>query len=120
MSGFYFGRDKSDILGDQPQYFYGLKRNDDGEITFTKVNQLSRTDSLMVNNPGDVNNNYDQFEIGVDFYEGRNVYHAILYPNLNFEQYRWDERSVSYYIDATGELVARINTQYTYPTGISS
>jgi len=122
MSGNYsFGRSKEEQIGDQPTYFYGIKRNDDGEITLTRVNQLSRSDSISINNPGDIDNNYEGFEIGTDFFEGRDVFHNIVYENLLYEQYRWDERNVYYYVDPTsGQLVARINTKYTYPSGISS
>jgi len=122
MSGNYsFGRSKDEQIGGQPTYFYGIKRNDDGEITLTRVNQLSRTDSIAINNPGDIDNNYENFEIGTDFFEGRDVFHNIVYENLLYEQYRWDERNVYYYVDpASGQLIARINTKYTYPSGISS
>ena len=62
--------------------------------------------------------NYEDFEQGQDFYEGRNVNHEIVYENLNYEQFRWDNRSINYYIDDSGNLVARINEGYTYPTGV--
>lgn len=120
-SNYVFGTSKEDLIGSQPTYFYGIKRNDDGEITLTRVNQLSRNDSLAINDPGDINNNYEGFEIGTDFYEGRDVFHHIVYTNLLYEQYRWDNRNAYYYIDpASGQLVARIATKYSYPPGISS
>ena len=62
--------------------------------------------------------NYEDFEQGQDFYEGRNVNHEKVYTNLNYEQFRWDNRSINYYIDDSGNLVARINEGYTYPTGV--
>ena len=119
-SNYLFGRDASELIGDQPKYFYGIKRNDDGEITFYRVNQLSRDDSIEINTPGDIAENYDNFEIGVDFYEGRDVFHYIVYDNLIYEQYRWDDRSIYYYVNDEGQLVARINTKYSYPSGIQS
>lgn len=119
-SNYFFGRTKEQQIGTQPQYFYGLRRNDDGELFLVRVNQLSRTDSLEINNEGDIANNYDNFEVGTDFYENRDVYHNIVFANLIYEQYRWDDRSVYYFINTDGQLVARINTKYTYPTGISS
>lgn len=119
-SNYFFGRTKEQQIGTQPQYFYGLRRNDDGELFLVRVNQLSRTDSLEINNEGDINNNYDNFEVGTDFYENRDVYHNIVFANLIYEQYRWDDRSVYYFINTDGQLVARINTKYTYQTGISS
>jgi hypothetical protein len=120
MSNYFFGRDRAELIGDQPSYFYGIKRNDDGEITLFRVNQLSRDDQININEVGVAENNYENFQTGVDFYEGRNVYHNILFENLAFEQYRWDDRSIYYYIDEDGQLVARTNTKYNYPNGISS
>jgi hypothetical protein len=119
-SNFFFGRSQDELIGSQPRYFTGIKRNDDGEITLTLVDQLSREDTLSVNAVGDIENNYEDFDTGTDFYEGRDVYHNIVYENLLYEQYRWDNRRIYYYVDADGQLVARINTKYTYPTGISS
>lgn len=119
-SNYFFGRTQEQQIGTQPRYFYGLRRNDDGEIFLVRVDQLSRLDALEVNNEGDVANNYENFEVGTDFYEGRDVYHNIQFLNLIYEQYRWDDRSLWYYINSDGQLTARANTKYPYPTGISS
>ena len=120
MSNYFFGRDSDDLLGGAPKYFYGVKRSDDGEVTFTRVNQLSRVDSIEINEPGDIAENFEDFEIGIDFFQGRDVNHNIVFDNLLYEQYRWDDRSIYYYIDTDGQLVARINTKYDYPDGIQS
>ena len=120
MSNYFFGRETSEILGGAPKYFYGLKRSDDGELTFTRVNQLSRNDVIEITEPGDIAENIEDFEIGIDFFQGRDVNHNIVFDNLLYEQYRWDDRSIYYYIDDTGQLVARINTKYDYPSGIQS
>ena len=39
------------ILGDSPKYFYALRRTDDGEVYFARVNQLSRDDSIQIIEP---------------------------------------------------------------------
>jgi len=119
-SNYFFGRTKEEQIGTSPQYFYGLRRNDDGELFLARVNQLSRVDSLQVNGDGDIANNYENFEVGTDFYENRDVYHNIVFSNLIYEQYRWDDRSMYYYVNTSGDLTARINTKYSYPTGISA
>ena len=95
-----------------------MRRTDDGELFIAKVDQLSAGDSIAINNEGDPANNYEDFEQGQDFLEGRNVNHEKVYTNLNYEQFRWDNRSINYYIDDSGNLVARINEGYTYPTGV--
>lgn len=115
---YYIGQQPSDVLGDQPRFFYGLRRTDDGELYFARVDQLIGDDSIDINAPGNPIENYEDFEMGIDFFEGRDVYHNIVFENLNYEQYRWDDRSIYYYIDDDGQLVARVNASYTYPTGV--
>lgn len=115
---YYIGQQPSDVLGDQPRFFYGLRRTDDGELYFARVDQLIGDDAIDINAPGDPSGNYEDFEVNVDFYEGRDVYHNLVFENLNYEQYRWDDRSIYYYIDDDGQLVARVNATYTYPTGV--
>lgn len=117
MSNYFFGRNQSDLLGDSPRFFYALRRTDDGSLYFTRVDQLSREDAFTVNNLGSDDENYEGFEVGVDFFEGRDVNHDLVFANLNYEQYRWDERSLWYYIDDDGQLVVRINTKYPYDEG---
>jgi len=114
---YYIGNQLSqpELLGGTPRYFYGLRRTDQGDLYFVRVDQLEKTDNLTINNPGDPTENYDDFEVGTDFFEGRDVNHNIVYDNLNYEQFRWDNRSLYYYIDATGELVVSIGQEHTYP-----
>ena len=115
---YQFGRSKDELLGDNPRYFYALRRTDDGELYFVRVDQLSRADSVQINKEGTSNGNYPDFESGVDFFEGRDVNHNLVFENLNYEQMRWDDRNLYYYIDAAGNLVVRTDTKYSYPSGI--
>ena len=116
----YVGQiDLKDLLGEGvPRYFYGLRRTDNGELYLGKVDQLRADDSINLNNIGSTEDNFPDFDVGIDFYEGRDVNHNLVYENLNYEQYRWDGRDMFYYINDAGELVIRINEKYTYPTGI--
>jgi hypothetical protein len=116
----YFGRTPADILGDSPQYFYALRRNDDGELFFVRSDQLTDNDSVEINIPGAVADTFEDFEAGVDFFEGVDENHNKVYANMKYPQYRWDNRSILYYIDSDGRLVQRINKTYTYPEGVSS
>lgn len=121
MAEYYSGMSPDHIVGAlQNRFFYGLRRTDNGELFIAKADQLKTTDSIMVNKPGDPTNNYTDFEEGQDFKEGRDVNHNLVYENLNYEQYRWDNRNISYYIDDDGELVARINQNYVYDENSSS
>ena len=75
---------------------------------------------LQSTTPGAPEDNFPNFEQGQDFYEGRDVNHNLVHVNLNYEQLRWDERNISYYVNAEGELIARVNQNYTYDDNSSS
>lgn len=118
MSNYFLGRDQADLIGDEPRFLYALRRTDDGELYFVRIDQLSRADAIEVNKTGPEEDNFNEFEVGTDFFEGRDVDHELVFANLNYEQYRWDDRSLYYYIDADGQLIARVGTKYQYPTGV--
>ena len=110
----------NDILGEgNPRFFYALRRQDDGinagNLYFTKIDQLSSTDTITLNAPGNSNSNFESFEYGIDFFDGRLAAdHSRPYSNLAFDQYRWDGKNCYYYINANGELIVRINQVYPY------
>jgi len=118
---YYVGSDPQQYINAAGErYFYGLRRTTDGELFIGKVDQLDVNDQLSINKPGDPTENYNNFQQGVDFFEGRNVFHEIEFDNLQYEQYRWENRNIYYYINTDGELVLRVNQEYDYPTGVSS
>ena len=43
-----------------------------------------------------------------------------MYPNLNYEQLRWDNRHLNYYVNDEGEFVLVFNEAHTYATDVSS
>jgi len=117
----YTGTTPDHINGAIPdRYFYGLRRTDDGELFIGKIDQMSTVDEITINKPGDPSQNYSSFEEGQDFYEGRDVDHNLVYENLNYEQFRWDGRNISYYVNDEGELIARVNHSFTYDENSSS
>ena len=117
----YTGTTPDHINGAIPdRYFYGLRRTDNGELFIGKMDQMSTTDGVTINKPGDPTKNYPSFEEGQDFYEGRDVNHDLVYENLNYEQFKWDGRNISYYVNDEGELVARVNHSFTYDENSSS
>ena len=121
MSANYTGFTPDHINGAvENRFFYGLRRTNEGELFLSKADQLKIEDSITINNPGDPAQNYPNFEQGQDFYEGRDVNHDLVYENLNYEQFRWDNRNIQYYIDSQGELIVRINQNYTYDENSSS
>tara|TARA_Y100000389_G_scaffold143437_1_gene141716 strand:+ start:8127 stop:8498 length:372 start_codon:yes stop_codon:yes gene_type:complete len=121
MADYYAGTTPQNVIDAvQNRFFYGLRRTDQGEVFISKADQLKTTDSITINKPGDPTQNYTDFEQGQDFYEGRDVNHNLVYDNLNYEQFNWDDRNISYYIDEEGQLVARVNQKYTYDDNSSS
>lgn len=119
MSNYYLGNSVADTLGSNSRYFYGLRRNSNGSLFFARNDQLTDQDAIEINFPGDPLENYNDFEANVDFFEGLNVNHEVMFENLKYPQYRWDNKSVLYFIDEEGQLVARTNRGYEYPTGLS-
>jgi hypothetical protein len=113
----YTGMSPDTMMGAVPnRFFYGLRRTNNGELFAVKSDQMRTDDAhtVTINNPGAPEDNFPNFEQGQDFYEGRDVNHNLVHVNLNYEQLRWDERNISYYVDDDGELVARINHSFTY------
>lgn len=107
----------NDILGQgQARYFYGLRRDDAGMLFFGRIDQVTGSGSIIINVEGFTENNFEEFEYGVDFFDGRlELDHTRPFPNLYWDQYRWDNKNISYYITDQGIFVARINQAYTYP-----
>lgn len=118
MSTFYVGTTPQDVYGQlgDSRYFYALRRTEEGDLFFSKIDQLVDTDTITINSPGSSEDNFNDFEYGIDFFDGRlESDHSRPYPNLYFDQYRWDTRSMYYYINEEGELIVRINQKYNYP-----
>lgn len=117
---YYLGQSPEDSLGGSTRFLYLIRRNDDGEVFFYRSDQLRDKESIELNIPGDPAENFENFIPGTDFLDGVTAEHELAYDNMYWTQYRWDDRSILYYIDTEGRLVQRINQSYTYPTGHSS
>lgn len=117
---YYLGTTLLQSLGDSPRYWYALRRNQDGELFLLRSDQLKDKDSIELNLPGAPADNFEDFEPGIDYFEGITEDHEIEYVNLVYTQYRWDNRNMLYYVDNEGRLTQRINQGYIYPVGTSS
>jgi len=120
---YYVGNNPQDVLdGFIKRYFYGLRRNEDGELYLIRVDQLQGADNVaVINDIGVSANNFLDFEEGIDFLDGIDADKNIRYPNLRYPQIRWDGRSLVYYIDPTdGQFIMRISEGYNYPENIST
>ena len=121
---YYIGTSPTDVLnGFIKRYFYGLRRNDDGELFLVVLDQLrgGQENVVIVNDLGIAQENYPDFEEGIDFLDGIDLDHEVIYPNLRYAQFKWENRSLLYYIEQdTGFFVQRISEAYDYPDKISS
>jgi len=121
---YYIGTSPSEVLnGFIKRYFYGLRRNDDGELFLIRIDQLQGGEgaSVVINDLGEASENFPDFEEGIDFLEGIDAEHNIQYDNLRYQQMKWEGRALLYYIEPeTGHFVQRISEAYTYPEGVSS
>jgi hypothetical protein len=115
---YYIGNENTvaDLLGaDSPRFFYALRRTDDGLLYFGKIDQLKDVEAITINDPGLAAEDFEEFEYGVDFFDGRLALdHSRPYANLHWDQFRWDTKNMYYYINANGEFVVRINQKYQY------
>ena len=86
-SNYYLGNDPQSMLGDTPRFFYGLRRGEDGSLYLMRSDQIRGDEAIQLNDPGEEVGNYTEFEVGIDFFEGRDVYHNKVFENLRYEQY---------------------------------
>jgi len=120
----YVGNSPTDVLdGFIKRYAYGLRRNDDGELFLIRNDQLQTSDenTMVINDIGEGTDNFPDFEEGIDFLDGIDANHDVVYKNLRYPQLKWDGRSLLYYVDPNdGQFILRISEGYTYPTGHSA
>ena len=119
-STYYLGTTPTEGLGASPRYWYALRRNEDGEMFLVRSDQIIDRDAYELNIPGPPEEDFDNFVVGTDYLDGLDVEHEPVKENMYYPQYRWDDRSLFYYVDDEGMFVVRINKGYAYPNGISS
>jgi hypothetical protein len=106
----------------QKTFFYGFSRTNDGELTFTKVDFLADAGEVVVINDltlrDDQEAQYDFPGFDTDFFDGRNANHELVNQSLKYEQYKFRSADLYYFIDEDGQLVVRINEEYTYPASV--
>jgi len=113
----YIGQSPDSDAVRNNRFFYGLRRDDTGTLYLGRFDSQSGTDTLTINVPGDVEDSWEGFEKGIDFFEGRGLDHELTYANINYEQYRWDDRMLAYYINEDGELVLKFGNRV-YPEDV--
>jgi len=118
---YYVGQSSDQVIESvSNRYFYGLRRTKNGELFVGKIDAVDKNANVQINTPGNPDENYLGFREGQNFFEGRTIYHNLLYKNLKYEQYRFDSANINYYINDEGELVAKINQTHKYDENSSS
>lgn len=111
----YVGSNPQELLDSlENRFFYGIRRTDEGTLFLGKLDYLSNSDSLTINNPGVQEENFADFTEGQDFLEGRDIEHDLLFKNLEYEQFIWDNKDIYYYINDNGEFVVSVNRKIDY------
>ena len=68
------------------RYFYGLRRTDAGELYLVKSDLLRLEDGVQLNRPGNIDENYNNWSRGEDFFEGRDKKEMINAMRAKFTQ----------------------------------
>ena len=111
---------------------HAMKRDDDGLLTYTKVNWYSGDTINMDNGEGTAYNSVGSFQTNEMEYAsgpygvGHNIndipieYNSTDDPRKantkfrNYEQHVFDENKATYFINDEGYLILRIGSEYTY------
>ena len=119
-NSYYLGRTPEEVLGNSPRYWYALRKNQDGELFLVRSDQVLDNDSYELNIPGPPEEDFIDFVVGTDYLDGIDATHEKPKENMYYPQYRWDSRSLFYYVDDEGMFTVKVNRGYNYPSGISS
>ena len=100
--------------------FHAMIRDGDGLLTYTKVTS-SDNDVVDLMGQPTLDANGDMIFRNMDDYTveeyGANAGDPVTkHANDNYYQHKWDSRSLSYFIDDDGFLVARMGSAYDYNT----
>ena len=84
QNNYYLGRDPIEILGQSPRYWYALRRNEDGELFIVRSDQVSDKEAYNINIPGPLEENFEDFEPGVDYFDGVTEDHELEHDNMYY------------------------------------
>lgn len=121
-NNYYLGQTPEEYFNKRERYFYGIRRDENGFLALSKINMDSSTDAIEVQslgNVGSIEQTYDGFEEGVDFFDGIDAARNQNFVGLKYEQYKWAADDLYYYVDGQGQLCVRINVPYNYSEGVT-
>jgi len=121
LSDFYRASDTvttgngSDDLGND-FFIHALKRDDKGMLTYTKIRSIDPTEIADFTRKDGTP--YLDIATGLYDYVEETTEEKSLYNSAEdrYQQFRFDERKVSYFVDNDGYFVIRFNEDYDYTT----
>jgi hypothetical protein len=121
LSDFYRASDTvttgngSDDLGND-FFIHALQRDDKGMLTYTKIRSIDPTEIADFTRKDGTP--YLDIATGLYDYVEETTEEKSLYNSAEdrYQQFRFDERKVSYFVDNDGYFVIRFNEDYDYTT----
>lgn len=117
LSDFYRGSDtvSTDEYGND-FFVHALDRDEKGMLTYTKIRSIDPTE--MADFTRTDGTPYLDVATGLYDYVEETTEEKTLYnnPKDRYQQFRFDERKISYFIDDDGYFVIRFNEEYDYTT----
>lgn len=119
-SPYVIGPSVSEFLGTATnRYFYGLRVSEDGTLYIGRVDITNGVDGLAIFNMVAPDELADLSIPGDDFFDGKDPdTHEVISDSLNYQQWRWDSRLISYYINDDGEFVVAVGEDRNYPSDV--
>lgn len=119
-SPYVIGPSVSEHLGTATsRFFYGLRVDEEGNIFIGKVDITNGTDGVTLFNDVPPDELSDLSLPGDDYFDGKDPdTKEVVSDSLNYQQWRWDARLISYYINDDGEFVASIGEDRNYPSDV--
>ena len=105
------------VARENKKYFYKITRNSNQELILTKIALNSSTETVVGNDPElEINNVKHAFQgFGTDYVViNTDASHVVIDPPLGVSQYKVRNDDINYFVDNNGNLIARINSKYTY------
>lgn len=108
---------ESNLSLNELRYFYALRKDDDGTLFVSRVDLNDKNDSInLFQNLPPVE--FESFTMpGDDYFDNRSdTTKELTHPRdeVKYEQWRWDSRLLSYFIDGDGNFTIAINEDKNY------
>lgn len=107
-SSYFVGKDIQTYLENHAlkgkRYIFGLRRDEEGTL-YLGVYDMGHGDDSFPLFDGDTDLSFEAFELGGEWFEGRNEAHEVEFPLLTYEQWKSEGEKIAYYIDSNGNFV---------------